>query len=100
PALWCTLTGVPKDAQRSIIQNFNLAVLLGAFAGYLATGVVTTSMVPALALAGAATLVPVLVGARLYRSLSEVAFRRVVLGLLTLSGAALLFAGGRALLLR
>jgi len=90
PALWCTLQDLPKDAQRSIVQNFNLAVLLAAFAGYLAAGHVKSAMLPHLGLAGAATLVPVLVGTSVYRRLSEAAFRRVVLGLLTLAGVALL----------
>ena len=94
PTLWCTLRGLPKDAQRSIIQNFNLAVLLATFTGYLLAGHVTRAMLPPLALVAAATLVPVLVGARLYHGLSDLAFRRVVLGLLTLAGLALLANAG------
>jgi len=35
-------------------------------------------------------LVPTLLGARLYVGISDLAFRRIVLGLLTLSGIALL----------
>ncbi len=94
PTLWCTLRGMPKDAQRAIIQNFNLAVLLATFGGYLLAGHVRTAMLPHLGLVAAATLVPVLIGARVYRGLSEAAFRRVVLGLLTIAGAALLATAG------
>ena len=39
-----------------------------------------------------AALVPVLLGTRLYIGISEVRFRQIVLGLLTLSGCALLVA--------
>lgn len=90
PTLWCTLRGFDKDAQRAVIQNFNLTMLAMTFAGYLAGGMVTASMLPMLALIAAAVLLPVLIGARVYIGLSEAAFRRVVLVLLTLAGVALL----------
>jgi uncharacterized protein len=44
--------------------------------------------------------VPSLLGARLYSRLSQVTFRKVILSLLTLSGAALLVAAVPALLSR
>ena len=37
-----------------------------------------------------AVIIPTLLGARLYRRINEVAFRRIVLGLLLLSGVVLL----------
>ena len=58
--------------------------------GYLATGVVTREMLPLFAIVAPAMLVPVLLGARLYIGISEANFRRIVLGLLTASGVALL----------
>jgi uncharacterized protein len=90
PTLWCTLRGFDKDTQRAIIQNFNLATLAVTMAAYLATGLVTVDLLPRLAIVAPAVLVPVLLGARLYIGLSELAFRRIVLGLLTASGVALL----------
>ncbi|HVE52560.1 MAG TPA: sulfite exporter TauE/SafE family protein, partial [Ramlibacter sp.] len=92
PTLWCQVRGFDKDRQRGIIQNFNLAMQVVAFAGYLATGIVTPAMLPLLAVVLPAVLVPVLVGARLYVGISELAFRKVVLGLLFASGIALLVA--------
>ena len=92
PTLWCTLRGFDKDAQRAVIQNFNLTMLAVTFASYLAGGLVTRSMLPMFALVAPAVLLPVLLGARVYVGLSEVAFRRVVLVLLTLAGVALLAA--------
>lgn len=90
PTLWCTVRGFDKDRQRSIIQNFNLAMQVVTFASYLATGIVDAAMLPLLAIVPPAVLVPVLLGARLYVGISEAAFRRVVLGLLFASGIALL----------
>jgi len=90
PTLWCTLRGFERDVQRSVIQNFNLSMLAVTMASYIVTGVVTTDMLPLFAIIVPAMLVPTLLGARVYVGISDVTFRRVVLGLLTLSGIALL----------
>lgn len=90
PTLWCTLRGLDKDLQRSIIQNFNLAALTMTMAAYLASGAVTRDMLPMFAVVAPALLIPSLLGARLYVGLSELAFRRLVLSLLTASGLAML----------
>lgn len=92
PTLWCTLRGMEKDAQRAVIQNFNLAALAFTMLGYLASGAVTRDMWPLLPLVAVALLVPVLLGSRLYVGLSETAFRKLVLSLLSLSGVAMLVA--------
>lgn len=90
PTLWCTLRGLPKDEQRAIIQNFNLAALLVTMAMYVAKGLVTREVLPLFAVVAPAMLVPTLLGGRLYRGISEARFRQLVLGLLTVSGVALL----------
>ncbi|MES2842976.1 MAG: sulfite exporter TauE/SafE family protein [Pseudomonadota bacterium] len=92
PTLWCTLRGMEKARQRAIVQNFNLAALSFTMLGYVATGAVTRAMWPLLPVVAVALLVPVLLGARLYVGLSEVAFRKLVLSLLALSGVAMLVA--------
>jgi uncharacterized membrane protein YfcA len=93
PTLWCTLRGMDQDVQRAIIQNFNLAMLLVTLGAYLATGLVILDALPLLAIVVPAMLVPSLLGARLYLGISEARFRQVVLGMLTLSGVAMLVAG-------
>lgn len=90
PTLWCTLRGFGKDTQRAVIQNFNLSMLAVTMATYLATGIVTGDMAPMFAVVAPAMLIPTLLGTRLYIGISEVAFRRLVLGLLTCSGLTLL----------
>lgn len=93
PTLWCTLRGLDKDVQRAIIQNFNLAMLLVTFATYAATGLVTREALPLLAIVVPAMLVPTLLGAKLYHGISVARFRQIVLGMLTLSGVAMLVVG-------
>ncbi|GIZ51996.1 sulfite exporter TauE/SafE family protein [Noviherbaspirillum aridicola] len=90
PTLWCTLRGFDKHAQRTVIQNFNLATLSVTMAVYLSTGLVTREMLPMFAIVAPSMLIPSLLGARLYIGISEAAFRKLVLSLLTASGVALL----------
>ncbi|WP_334186587.1 sulfite exporter TauE/SafE family protein [Noviherbaspirillum sp.] len=90
PTLWCTLRGMEKDTQRSVIQNFNLATLSVTMATYLFTGVINRDMLPMFAIVAPAILIPSLLGARLYIGISEANFRKLVLSLLTASGIALL----------
>lgn len=100
PTLWCTLRGFNKDTQRAVIQNFNLAMLSVTMATYLATGIVTRDMAPMFAVVAPAMLIPTLLGTRLYIGISEVTFRRTVLGLLTCSGLTLLASSVPQLLAR
>lgn len=90
PALWCTLRGWEKSVQRAVLQNFNLAVLAVAAAVYLGGGMLPKESISLLAIVLPAMLIPSLLGARVYIGISEQAFRRIVLGLLILSGVVLL----------
>jgi uncharacterized membrane protein YfcA len=90
PTLWCTLRGYERDVQRSIIQNFNLSMLLVTMATYAGSGIVTRDMLPMFAIVAPAMLVPTFLGTRLYIGISDARFRQIVLGLLTASGVALL----------
>jgi len=90
PTLWCTLRGYERDVQRSIIQNFNLSMLLVTMVSYLGTGIVTRDMLPMFAIVAPAMLLPTFLGTRLYIGISDIRFRQIVLSLLTASGFALL----------
>lgn len=98
PTLWCTVRGFEKDKQRAVIQNFNLSIQVVTFASYVGTGIITADMLPLFAIAAPAILVPSLLGARLYLGISEQGFRKVVLGLLSLTGVALLATSAPAVL--
>ena len=100
PTLWCTLCGFDKHAQRAVIQNFNLSMLAVTMLTYLGTGMITRDMLPMFAVVAPAMLVPTLLGTRLYMGISELAFRRIVLGLLTCSGVTLLISAVPQLLAR
>jgi len=94
------LRGFERDTQRAVIQNFNLSMLLVTMLTYLGTGVVTRDMLPAFAVVLLAMALPALLGTRVYLGISEPAFRRVVLSLLTASGVAMLMASLPQLLSR
>jgi uncharacterized protein len=100
PTLWCTVRGFERDRQRAIIQNFNLSMQVVAFASYVATGILEARMLPLLAVVAPAVLLPVLLGTRVYLGISDLTFRKVVLGLLTASGIALLASSAPVLLAR
>lgn len=100
PTLWCTLRGLEKDQQRAIIQNFNLAALVATMLAYVAAGAVTRDMLPLFAIVAPALVIPSLIGSRVYLGISEALFRKVVLGLLTASGIAMLAASVPVLLAR
>jgi len=90
PTLWCTLRGWGNDAQRAVFQSFNLVMQALTLAIYAATGLLNAETGRLFVLIVPAMLIPTLIGARFYRHFSEAAFRRLVLGLLTLSGVVLL----------
>lgn len=92
PTLWCTLRGLDKDVQRALVQNFNLATLSATLLAYAASGAITRELWPQMAVVAPALLLPNLLGARVYLGLSDVAFRRAVLALLTAAGVAMLVA--------
>jgi uncharacterized membrane protein YfcA len=90
PTFWYTLRGFEKDRLRAVVQNFNLAALTVTMASYVATGIATARMLPAFAIVVPAMLLPWWLGSRVYVGIGPVTFRRVVLGLLTLAGIAML----------
>lgn len=92
PTLWFTLRGMNKAKQRDLVQNFNLAALSATMAAYVYTNTLSQDMLPSLPVVAVALLVPSLWGSRIYKGLSDLAFRRVVLMLLTLSGLAMVLA--------
>jgi uncharacterized membrane protein YfcA len=92
PTLWCALRGWGRDAQRAVFQTFNLVMQIATMAAYLATGTISGETAWLFAIVAPAMLVPTLIGARLYRRFSDAGFQRLVLLLLTASGALLVIA--------
>ncbi len=100
PSLWTTLRRYDKDVQRAVVQNFNLAALSVTMLSHIASGNATRALLPALALVLPALIIPSLLGARLYRGLSPLAFRRVVLLLLSATGLMMVLGSAGHWLLR
>jgi uncharacterized protein len=98
PTLWCTMRDWSRDAQRAVVQSFNLAMQAVTLTVYVMDGAITAETGRMFALVAPALVVPCLIGARLYARVSEDQFRRLVLGLLFLSGLGLLAASGSRLL--
>ena len=92
PTLWCALRGWGRDAQRAVFQSFNLVMQVVTMAAYLATGTISAETAWLFAIVAPAMLLPTLIGARLYRRFSDAGFQRLVLLLLTASGAILVIA--------
>ena len=93
PTLWCVLRGFPREEQRAIIQNFNLAMLIVIMGTYSAAGLVTKATLPLFAIVAPAMLIPTFLGTRMYKGISDLRFRQIVLGLLTASGLMMLTSG-------
>ncbi len=89
PILWTTLRGWDRHAQRAVFQVFNVCMHSLTLTIYFLSGTVPRQALPLFAVALPAMVVPSLLGYQLYRRFSEIMFRRVVLGLLTVSGAVL-----------
>ncbi len=93
PTLWVTLRRWDKDAQRAVFQAFHTTMHSLALVGFTIRGLVGMEEIRLFALAAPCMLLPALAGARLYRRVNDVAFRRIVLGLLFLSGLMLIVNG-------
>jgi uncharacterized membrane protein YfcA len=86
PALWATLCGWGKQRQRNVFQIFNSAMGAATLVALALVGKVDCEALGLFAVILPATLVPALLGTRVYRGISPQRFRQVVLGLLFLSG--------------
>ena len=98
PTLWTSFRGWKKDVQRAVYQSFNLAMHAITLTLYALAGLIDAKVGLMFIIAAPAMLIPALVGAKLYKKVSEAAFRRIVLGLLAISGIVLVASAARQLL--
>jgi uncharacterized membrane protein YfcA len=87
---WCTLRAWPKDEQRAVFQPTGVAIFAATALWLGGRGTLTQDSVTLIALGLPAILAGVWLGLKLYGRLSEARFRQMVLGLLLVSGVALL----------
>lgn len=88
--VWCQLRGLAKDAQRTIFQPVLFASLAMSAVWLAVAGAVTVDTAKLYALGLPVLLAGTWSGIRLYGRLDDAAFRKVILVLLLLSGAALI----------
>ena len=96
-ALWATLRGYEKDQHRAAVQNFNLIVLSAALATNIYGGRLRIAMWPQMTVVACVMILPAIWGSKIYVGMSAQAFRKTVLGLLVLAGAAMLTAALRTM---
>ena len=87
--IWCGLRGWPKDQQRAVFQPVAVAIFAMSALWLGATHAVTADVLKLFVLGLPVLLVGTWLGLKLYGRLDEAGFRKVVLALLLVSGAAL-----------
>jgi uncharacterized membrane protein YfcA len=91
PTLWTTLRGWSKDEQRGVLQGFNIAMHTATLTVYLIAGTLEPAMLGELALTGVVLVPFAILGVLVFKRLTTIGFRRVVLVGLTASGLVLIW---------
>jgi uncharacterized protein len=89
--IWCQLRGWPKDQQRAVFQPVGVATFAMSAVWLGGQGAISRDVVWLFLLGLPAVLLGTWAGLKLYRSLDEAQFRKLVLVLLLVSGSVLLF---------
>lgn len=89
-AMWTDVRGGGKDERRTLLQVFNLTVLAVALLGHAVTGRIEATVGQAVLAGLPGTLAGAWLGVRAYNVLGDKDYRRILLGLLMLSGTSLL----------
>lgn len=93
PTIWCGLRGWSKDVQRAVFQPTAVATFLMTIIWLGGAGTITADIARLFAIGLPALFVGTWLGWKLYGRLNEAAFRKIVLGLLLISGLVLVSAG-------
>ena len=88
--IWCTMRGWPKDEQRAVFQPAALAIFLMTAAWLVAKGALSGDTVQLFLIGLPALALGTWLGFKLYGRLDDAMFRKAVLVLLLVSGAALI----------
>jgi uncharacterized protein len=90
PTIWCSLRALPKEIQRGTVQPFILIMQVATLAYFSKLGILDVETAKTFLWCAPAVLGGTWIGIRLFRRIDDVMFRRVLLMLLLVSGAALL----------
>jgi len=89
--IWCGLRGWPKDVQRAVFQPVAVAIFLMGGLWLGARGTVTADTMKFFVMGLPCVFAGTWLGLRLFGRIDEAMFRKIVLALLFISGAALIF---------
>jgi uncharacterized membrane protein YfcA len=92
--IWCQLRGWTKDVQRAVFQPVMLAAIVVTAISLTVAGAITADTIELYVLGLPALLAGLWLGFKLYGKLDDVAFRKLILLLLLLSGLSLIIAHG------
>jgi uncharacterized membrane protein YfcA len=90
PILWARLRGWDRHTQRAVFQTFNFCMQCLTAIAYASSGAVTHQFLLLLGVTVPTLLIASRLGNRLYFRISDQAFSRVILGLLSASGVVLI----------
>lgn len=86
PTIWCDIHGLPKNQQRGLVQPFIAAMQIVALAMMVARHDLSLNVVVELGLSIPALIAGSALGLLAFRSVNEAIFRRIILGMLLVSG--------------
>ncbi|CCE03157.1 sulfite exporter TauE/SafE family protein [Bradyrhizobium sp. STM 3809] len=89
PTIWCELHGLPKTEQRGLVQPFIAAIQLTSLAVMLARRDLSSQVAIDLALSIPALLAGTALGILAFRKVNDALFRKIILGMLLVSGVLL-----------
>ncbi|XUM21696.1 sulfite exporter TauE/SafE family protein [Bradyrhizobium oligotrophicum S58] len=86
PTIWCEMHGLPKTEQRGLVQPFIAAIQLASLAVMLARQDLSSKVIIDLALSIPALFAGTALGILAFRKINDALFRKIILGILLLSG--------------
>lgn len=92
PTIWCDMRGMSKGGQRGLVQPFIAVMQVFAVALLLGQQSLSSKIALDLAVSAPAMLAGAALGILAFRHVNELAFRKIILVMLLLSGAALVLA--------
>jgi uncharacterized protein len=90
PTIWCSLRALPKEIQRGTVQPFILIMQVATLVYFSKLGILDMETGKTFLWCAPAVLGGTWIGIRLFRRIDDVMFRRILLMLLLVSGAALI----------
>jgi hypothetical protein len=89
PTIWCDMRGMPKNEQRGLVQPFIAVMQIFALAVMLSRHSLSSKILVDLAISLPALAAGAALGIVMFRHVNDIAFRRIVLVVLLLSGLSL-----------